>query len=252
MARRKLVAGNWKMNTTLVEAKALAAAIVQGVGASPKADVAVCPPYPWLLPVGEVLRGTAIAMGAQDVFYETKGAFTGEVSPAMLLETGCKFAIIGHSERRHVLGETDAAINHKVHTALEAGLHVILCVGETLAERDRNLQERVFQRQVYAALAGLTDEQFQRLVIAYEPVWAIGTGRTATPDQAETAHKNIRMRISLLFGDTIADATLILYGGSVTPETAPGLFSQPNVDGGLVGGASLKADAFLKIIAAAG
>lgn len=252
MARRKLVAGNWKMNTTLAEAKALAAAVAQGVGGSPKADVAVCPPFPWLLPVGDIVRGTAVALGAQDVYSETKGAFTGEVSPAMLLETGCKYAIIGHSERRHVLGETDAEVNHKVHTALEAGLHVILCVGETLAERDRNLQERVFQRQVYAALAGLTDEQFHRLIIAYEPVWAIGTGRTATPDQAETAHRNIRMRLSLLFGETIGDATPILYGGSVTPETAPGLFTQPNVDGGLVGGASLKADAFLKIIDAAG
>ena len=252
MARRKLVAGNWKMNTTLAEAKALAAAVAQGVGASPKADVAVCPPYPWLAAVGEVLRGSAVALGTQDVSSETKGAFTGEVSPGMLLETGCKYAIIGHSERRHILGESDAEVNHKVHTALEAGLHVILCVGETLAERDRNLQERVFQRQVYAALAGLTNEQFQRLVIAYEPVWAIGTGRTATPEQAQTAHQNIRMRIAMLFGDPIASATIMLYGGSVTPETAAGLFSQPDVDGGLVGGASLKADAFLKIVAAAG
>ncbi|MFO0804273.1 MAG: triose-phosphate isomerase [Gemmataceae bacterium] len=252
MTRRKLVAGNWKMNTTLAEAKALASAVAQGVGASPKADVAVCPPYLWIPSVAEVLKGSAVALGAQDVSWETKGAFTGEVSPGMLLEAGCKYAIIGHSERRHILGESDSNINHKVHTALEAGMHVILCMGETLAERDRNLQERVFQRQVYAALAGLSDEQFHRLVIAYEPVWAIGTGRTATPEQAQEAHRFIRSKLSVMFGEVIAAATPILYGGSVTPETAPGLFSQPDVDGGLVGGASLKADAFLKIVAAAG
>jgi triosephosphate isomerase len=252
MTRRKLVAGNWKMNTTLAEAKALAAAVAHGVGASTKAEVAVCPPYLWIPAVAEALKGSPVALGAQDVSWETKGAFTGEVSPGMLLEAGCKYAIIGHSERRHILGESDSNINHKVHTALEAGLHVILCMGETLAERDRNLQERVFQRQVYAALAGLTDEQFHRLVIAYEPVWAIGTGRTATPEQAQEAHRFIRSKLSVMFGEVIAAATPILYGGSVTPETAPGLFSQPDVDGGLVGGASLKADAFLKIVAAAG
>ena len=252
MARRKLVAGNWKMNTTLAEARALAQAVMQGVGGSPKADVAVCPPYLWLPAVGDVLRGSAVALGAQDVSWETKGAFTGEVSPAMLQEVGCKYAIIGHSERRHILGESDSNINHKVHTALEAGMNVILCMGETLAERDRNLQERVFQRQVYAALAGLTDAQFHRTVIAYEPVWAIGTGRTATPEQAQEAHKFIRGKLAVMFGDAIANTTPILYGGSVTPETAAGLFSQPDVDGGLVGGASLKADAFLKIVAAAG
>lgn len=252
MTRRKLVAGNWKMNTTLAEAKALAAAVAQGVGASTKAEVAVCPPYLWIPAVAEALKGSPVALGAQDVSWETKGAFTGEVSPGMLLEAGCKYAIIGHSERRHILGESDSNINHKLHTALEAGMHVILCMGETLAERDRNLQERVFQRQVYAALAGLTDEQFHRLVIAYEPVWAIGTGRTATPEQAQEAHRFIRSKLSVMFGEVIAAATPILYGGSVTPETAPGLFSQPDVDGGLVGGASLKADAFLKIVAAAG
>jgi triosephosphate isomerase len=252
MARRKLVAGNWKMNTTLAEAKTLAAAVAQGVGSSPKADVAVCPPYLWLPAVGEALKGSAVGLGAQDVSSETKGAFTGEVSPGMLLEVGCKYAIIGHSERRHILGESDSNINHKVHTAVESGLTAILCMGETLAERDRNLQERVFQRQVFAALAGLTDAQFHKIVIAYEPVWAIGTGRTATPDQAQEAHKFIRGKLAALFGDAIANTTPILYGGSVTPETAAGLFSQPDVDGGLVGGASLKADSFLKIVAAAG
>jgi triosephosphate isomerase len=252
MLRKKLVAGNWKMNTTLAEAKALAAGVAKGVGNNTAVDVAVCPPYPWLLPVAEGVRGSAVAVGAQDVFYEKKGAFTGEVSPAMLLEAGCKYAIIGHSERRHGLGETDGAINQKVHTALEEGLHVILCVGETLAERERNLQERVFQRQVYAATAGLTDDQFGRLTLAYEPVWAIGTGKVATPEQAQQAHSNIRTRLGQLYGDKIAGSLPILYGGSVTADNAAGLMAQPDVDGALVGGASLKADSFLGIVRAAG
>ncbi|QDU22415.1 triose-phosphate isomerase [Urbifossiella limnaea] len=252
MPRRKLIAGNWKMNTTRAEAVTLAKAVAAGVGASPACDVAVIPPFPWLVPVADALAGTAVALGAQDVYSETKGAFTGEVSPGMLLEVGCKYTLVGHSERRHVIGETDAATNQKVHAALEAGLHVILCIGETLAERERNLQERVFQRQVYAACAGLTDEQFARLIFAYEPVWAIGTGKVATPELAQEAHKNIRARMGMLYGDNIAAALPILYGGSLTGESAPGLFAQPDIDGGLVGGASLKADAFLKIVAAAG
>ena len=250
--RKKFVAGNWKMNTTLAEAKALGAAVAKGVGTDTGVTVAVCPPFPWLLPVGEAIKGSSVALGAQDVHSEKKGAFTGEVSPAMLIETGCKYVIVGHSERRHILGESETLINHKVHTALEEGLSVILCMGETLAERDRNLQERVFQRQVYAACAGLTNEQFQRLVIAYEPVWAIGTGKVATPEQAQEAHAFVRTKLRQLYGDKIADTTPILYGGSVTPETTAGLMSQPDVDGALVGGASLKADSFVAIVKAAG
>jgi triosephosphate isomerase len=252
MPRKKLVAGNWKMNTTLAEAIALAAGVARGVGSGTAADVAVCPPYPWLLPVADAIRGSAVALAAQDVYFEKKGAFTGEVSPAMLAECGCKYVIVGHSERRHILGETDGAINHKVHTALEEGLHVILCIGETLAERQRNLQERVFQRQVYGATAGLSDDQFGRLTLAYEPVWAIGTGHVATPEQAQQAHFNIRARMGQLYGDKIAAALPILYGGSVTADNAPGLMAQPDVDGALVGGASLKADSFLGIVRAAG
>jgi triosephosphate isomerase len=252
MPRRKLVAGNWKMNTTLAEAVALAAGIARGVGTGTVADVAVFPPYPWLLPVADAVRGSAVAVGAQDVCFEKKGALTGEVSAAMILEAGGKYTIVGHSERRHQLGESDSFINHKVHTALEEGLHVILCVGETLAERERNLQERVFQRQVYAATAGLTDDQFGRLTLAYEPVWAIGTGKVATPEQAQQAHFNIRARMAQLYGDKIAASLPILYGGSVTADNAAGLLSQPDVDGALVGGASLKADSFLGIVRAAG
>jgi triosephosphate isomerase (TIM) len=245
------VAGNWKMNTTLASAKELAAAVAKGV-TSDSVTVAVCPPFPWLLPVAEALKGSRVELGAQNVYFQKQGAFTGEVSPAMLREAGCKYVIVGHSERRHELGEPDSAINQKVHSALEEGLHVILCVGETLAERERSLQERVFQRQVYAACAGLTDDQFSRLVIAYEPVWAIGTGKVATPELAQQAHHNIRHRISQLYGDKIADALPILYGGSVTAETAAGLMTRPDVDGALVGGASLKAEAFLGIVKAAG
>ncbi len=252
MARKKFVAGNWKMNTTLPEAKALATAVAQGVGSSSAVTVAVCPPFPWLVSVAEALKGSTVALGAQDVHNETKGAFTGEVSPGMLKEAGCQYVIIGHSERRHILHETDISINHKVHTAVDAGLSVILCVGETLAERDRNMAERVFQRQLFSALAGINDTQLLQVVIAYEPVWAIGTGRTATPEQAQAAHAFIRGKVLTLHGEKIANALPILYGGSVTPETAAGLFSQPDVDGGLVGGASLKADQFLAIVKAAG
>ncbi len=251
MARKKFVAGNWKMNTTLAEAKALAAAVAKGVGTDTTVDVAVCPPFPWLLPVADALKGSAVTLGAQDVHYEKEGAFTGEVSPKMLTEAGCKYVVVGHSERRHVLGESDLAINHKVHTALEEGLHVILCMGETLAERQRNLQERVFQRQVFAAFAGLTDEQFKRVVIAYEPVWAIGTGQTATPEQAQEAHRFIRAKMAQLYGDGIADGLVIQYGGSVNAGNAAILMGQPDVDGALVGGASLKADTFLAIVAGA-
>jgi triosephosphate isomerase len=251
MSRKKFVAGNWKMNTTLAEAKALAAGVAKGVGNMSAVNVTLCPPYPWLVPVGEAIKGSAVTLGAQDVSFEKKGAFTGEVSPAMLIECGCKYAIVGHSERRHVLGESDQVANHKVHTALEEGMHVILCVGETLAERERNLQERVFQRQVFAACAGLTDEQFARLVLAYEPVWAIGTGKVATPEQAHQAHANIRSKMRIFYGEKIASTLPILYGGSVTAENAAGLIHQPDVDGVLVGGASLKVDSFLAIVEAA-
>jgi len=252
MARRKLVAGNWKMNTTLLEAVALAKAVAQGAAAS-NAEVAVFPPFTWLAAVGEALRSSSVALGGQDVSSEQKGAFTGEVSPAMLTETGCKYALIGHSERRHILGESDATINNKLHAALDVGLHVVLCVGETRPEREKDgMKERVFERQIFAGLAGVTANQMAKVVIAYEPVWAIGTGLTATPEQAQDAHKFIRGKLSQLHGETIGAATILLYGGSVTADTAAGLFAQPDVDGGLVGGASLKADAFLKIIAAAG
>ena len=252
MPRPKLIAGNWKMYTSRQGAADLAAALAKGVPAGAKARVAVCPPFPWLLTVADALKGSPVALGAQDCYTEKEGAFTGEVSPAMLLDAGCRYVILGHSERRHVLGETDHAIHDKVHAAVGAGLHVILCVGETLPERDRGHMQRIFQRQLYAATAGLSAEQFSRLTVAYEPVWAIGTGKVATPDQAQEAHKFLREKLAALYGAAVADATPILYGGSVKPDNAAGLLALPDVDGALVGGASLKADQFLPIVAAAG
>lgn len=251
MARTKLVAGNWKMYTTPAVAESLARAVATGAQAYPSVEVAVCPPFPWLTTVARALQGSTVALGAQDCAVEKEGAFTGEVSPTMLRDAGCKYVILGHSERRHILGESDAQTNDKVHAALEDGLHVILCMGETLAERQRGLKERVFQRQVFAATSGLTDEQFHRIVIAYEPVWAIGTGHTATPEQAQEAHAFIRDKLTTLFGAAIAQSIKILYGGSVKPDNAAGLMSQPDIDGALVGGASLKAETFLPIVQAA-
>jgi triosephosphate isomerase len=249
--RPRIVAGNWKMNTLRDSARALALAVVQGAKAIAGVEVVVCPPFPYLIPVAEALAGSNVALGAQNCHDELAGAYTGEVSPAMLKDVGCKYVILGHSERRHGLRESDGFINFKVHTALEAGLHVILCVGETLEERKAKRVERVFARQVAAALAGLDDEAFSRLVLAYEPVWAIGTGETATPEQAQHAHDMIRGRIARLHGEKQASALPILYGGSVKADNARGLFAQPDVDGGLIGGASLKPAEFLEIVKAA-
>ena len=252
MPLRKLVAGNWKMNTTLAEAKSLASAVAAGVGANPAADVAVCPPFPWLVPVGDVLKGSRVALGAQNCHPQKSGAYTGEVSAPMLLEAGCKYVIVGHSERRHGLGEIDSFLNEKAKAALAAGLHVIFCVGELLAEREANQTETVLDRQVSLGLKDLPADRLTNLVVAYEPVWAIGTGKVATPDQAQAAHAFIRKKVGGIFGENVAGSVPILYGGSVTPDSAAGLFAQPDVDGGLVGGASLKADSFLAIVRAAG
>jgi len=250
MARKKFVAGNWKMYTTAAAARQLAAAVVQGVGKDDKVHVAVCPPFPYLATVAETIKGSAVALGAQNLYPEKEGAFTGEVSPAMLLDVGCRYVILGHSERRHVIGETDAFINRKVHAALAAGLQVILCVGEKLEERDGNRTEAVLETQLKGGLHGLKAEQMGRLVIAYEPVWAIGTGRNATPEQAQQAHVFIRGQVKQMYGDAVAQALIIQYGGSVKPDNAASLLGQPDVDGALVGGASLKADQFLAIVKA--
>jgi triosephosphate isomerase len=248
--RKQLIAGNWKMYTLARSARELASAIRAGLGAGRVVDVALCPPFPWLTIVAEAVKGSPIAVGAQDVYPEPEGAFTGEVSPAMLLDAGCTYVIVGHSERRHVLGEKDDLINRKARFALEQGLSVILCVGEKLEQRDANQTEAVLDNQLTWGTREIPPALASKLLIAYEPVWAIGTGRNATPEQAQQAHVFLRWRFSQLFGSEAAESLRIQYGGSVKPDNAGSLLSQPDVDGALVGGASLKTESFLAIVRA--
>lgn len=247
MARRKLIAGNWKMNpTTLEEAIGLASAVAAGAG--DKADVLVIPPTPFLSAVSAVLSGSKVALGAQNSSPELKGAFTGEASGSMLKAVGARFVLCGHSERRQLFGESSELVGKKVQAALRDGLTPILCVGETLAEREQGITEQVVISQLEGGLAGLGGDQATSVVIAYEPVWAIGTGKVASPEQAQAAHAAIRAWLVARLG---TDSTLILYGGSVKADNAVELMSQPDVDGALVGGASLDAKGFLAIAAAA-
>jgi len=247
--RQKFVVGNWKMHTTAAEAGQLARAVVEGVGAEDRIAVVICPPFPYLAHVGEIVNGSRVALGAQNLYPEKEGAFTGEVSPRMLVDVGCKYVILGHSERRHKLGESDAFINQKVRIALDAGLDVILCVGETLDQRKANQTEALLDRQLAQGLAGILTDTLSRLSIAYEPVWAIGNpSHHATPEQAQDAHQFIRRRGGCIFDDKSAQALAIQYGGSVKPDNAASFFSQPDVDGALIGGASLNADQFVAII----
>ncbi len=251
--RRKLIVGNWKMNLNLAQARALVAGIRAGLEASRAADrveVAVCPPAVYVAPVIDAARGTMVQVGAQDVFFEDSGAFTGEISAGMLADIGAKFVIIGHSERRHTIGhlEDDRIINLKVRAAHRAGLTPILCVGETLSERKSGQTMDVLTFQITADLVGV--DLTRDTVIAYEPVWAIGTGQNATPEQAQEAHAHLRSQLRKL-GGVRGDEIRILYGGSVKPENAGEIMQQRDVDGGLIGGASLKADSFLGIVSAA-
>ncbi len=243
MARTRLVAGNWKMNGSRASNKALLDALLAGIAGLSGVDCAVCVPFPYLGEVAGQLRGSALAWGAQNISEHAKGAYTGEVSAAMLVEFGCRYVLVGHSERRQLYGETDAQVAAKFAAALDARLVPILCVGETLAERDAGRTEQVVARQLQEVLTTTGVEAFSGAVLAYEPVWAIGTGRTATPEQAQAVHKFIRAKI---FRDT-----RILYGGSVKPENAREIFAMPDVDGGLIGGASLVAKDFLTILKAA-
>ena len=249
--RKKFVAGNWKMFTNTNTARQLATTVMRGLGDEMRVTVAVCPPFPYLNAVAEALKGSSVALGAQNCYHEKEGAFTGEVSPAMLVDVGCRYVILGHSERRQKLHETDAFINRKVHAALAAGLEVILCLGETLEERRSNRTEAILETQLNGSLAGLDASTLRRVVLAYEPVWAIGTGQHATPEQAQQAHAFLRGQIRQRFGEEAASALPIQYGGSVKPDNAVTLFHQPDVDGGLIGGASLNADHFLAIVRAA-
>ncbi len=245
--RRPLIAGNWKMNTNRASAVALAQGVAQRADSVAGVDLAVCPPSCYLDAVGAALAGSSVALGAQNMYHEREGAYTGELSAAMLCDLGCAFVILGHSERRHILGETDAAINKKVLAALAAKLIPIVCVGELLSEREAGQTFDVNRRQFEGSLAGLTAEQMNQVVIAYEPVWAIGTGKVATPQQAEEVHLALRKLIEERYNGSIAASVRLLYGGSVKPDNAAELLKQPNIDGALVGGASLKADQFLGI-----
>jgi triosephosphate isomerase len=247
--RRYLVAGNWKMNLTGETSVALAREIATAVPAPlPAVDVLVCPPFPYLATVATVVRGSGVSLGAQNAWHEPPGAFTGEVAAGMLLDVGCRSVILGHSERRHILHESDELINRKVHTMRQAGLQVILCVGEHLEERDTHRTEDVLNRQMTGGLQGIDAEKLGDTVIAYEPVWAIGTGKNATPAEADEAHRHIRGRLRQWFGGSAADACRILYGGSVKPENIRDLIGLPDVDGALVGGASLDPRTFGEIV----
>jgi triosephosphate isomerase len=248
--RRPFIAGNWKMHKTLAEARALARDIRQGVTPGRRAEVAVAPPYTALAAVTEELSGSDIRLAAQDSFWEKQGAYTGAISPVMLADVGCHYVIIGHSERRQHFGETNASVNRRLQAVLESGLAIILCVGETLHEREGGQTFEVVRTQLREGLAGVAAGP-DRLVIAYEPVWAIGTGKTATPQQAQEVHAFIRSLLREFIGHA-AEAIRIQYGGSVTPDNAATLLGQPDIDGALVGGASLKPELFLPIINAAG
>ncbi len=246
--RIPIIAGNWKMHKTLAEARDLAREIVQGVGRETRAEVVIAPPYTALAAVAAELTSSKVMLAAQDTFWEEKGAFTGAIAPGMLADVGCSYVIVGHSERRQHFGDTDDMVNRKVKAVLAAGMKPIMCVGETLAEREAGRTLTVVETQVLDGLAGFPVAERERLVIAYEPVWAIGTGKTATPEQAQEVHHLIRDQLSEVLGTA---AIRILYGGSVTPDNAATLLAEPDIDGALVGGASLKAASFVGIINAA-
>ncbi len=249
--RRRILAGNWKMHLTPEQSAALATEIAEGLKANPADhEVVVCPTFVGLDRVATAVAGTALQVGAQDMHWENQGAFTGKVSGDMLASLGVRYVILGHSEQRAYFHETDETVNRKVRKALSDGLVPIVCVGETLEEREGGTTEKVVETQVRGAYVGLSAEEAGKTVIAYEPVWAIGTGRTATSAQAQEVHKFIRGLLANLFGREVAEAVRIQYGGSMKPENAAELLAQPDVDGGLIGGASLKAASFLGIISA--
>jgi len=249
--RKKFVAGNWKMNKTAAEAQQLVKDLIPGLSGLDSIDRVVCPPFTALYPLAELLKGTGIGLGAQNLFWEASGAYTAEVAPAMVAEL-CEYVIIGHSERRQYFGETDETVNKRVKAALEIGLNPIVCIGETLEENQAGKTAEIVSRQVRGGLADLTPEDGAILVVAYEPVWAIGTGLAATPEDANAIHRDVvRKSLADLFGEDVAQGIRIQYGGSVKPDNAVDFFAQSDIDGALVGGASLKADSFIAIAKAA-
>lgn len=236
------------MNKTIGEALELVRGLKATLPGVEGVEVAVAPPFTALYPVAQELKGSSIFLAGQNLFWEEKGAFTGEISPVMLKEVGCQYVIIGHSERRQYFGETDETANRKIHAALQIGLKVIFCIGETLQEREGGITFSVVERQLEKGLAGLDAKRIEGVVIAYEPVWAIGTGKTATPEQAEEVHQFIRNKLEKLYSKTVSEGIRLQYGGSVTPENIHGLMAQPDIDGALVGGASLKVESFSRIV----
>ncbi|HEV2289736.1 MAG TPA: triose-phosphate isomerase [Candidatus Acidoferrales bacterium] len=246
--RRPVIAGNWKMHKTLAETRAFFEAFKPLVAGTKHCDIILAPAFTAVATAVEEAKGSAIGIAAQDAYWEREGAFTGEVSMGMLVEAGCRAVILGHSERRQYFGETDATVNRKTKAAVAAGLQPIVCVGERLEERETRKTEEVLERQFAGGMATLTDAEFSRILIAYEPVWAIGTGKTATPEMAEEAHRFIRRLVAKKFGADKAAACRILYGGSVKPENIRGLMAQDDIDGALVGGASLEPRAFSNIV----
>ncbi|MBT7304112.1 MAG: triose-phosphate isomerase, partial [Victivallales bacterium] len=248
MARKIFIAGNWKMNKTVAEATELVAGLKANAGKVGNVDVAVCPTFTTLASVVEALKDTPIKVGSQNISWAESGAFTGEISAAMLNEVGVDYAIIGHSERRQYFGETDETVNARTKAALAADILPIVCIGETLEQREAGDTEQVVKTQTEAGLAGLTNEEAAKITLAYEPVWAIGTGRTATPEMAQEVHAFLRSVLVTMFGAEVAAVIRIQYGGSMKPANAAELLAQPDIDGGLIGGASLKADDFFGIV----
>jgi len=246
--RKKIIAGNWKMNKTGAEAASFARDLKIKTLNINKTEIVVCPPNTALTSVYEILKQSRIQIGAQNVHWEPSGAYTGEVSAEMIKKAGCKYVIIGHSERRQFFGETNQTVKKKIIQALTTSLSPIVCIGETLQQRQEGKTNDVVRSQITEAVESLSVDQMQRVVLAYEPVWAIGTGVTATPEQAEAVHQFIRELIQQIFNSQIADSTHILYGGSVKPDNIIDLLSQKNIDGGLIGGASLKVDSFVEMI----
>ncbi len=246
--RKKVIAGNWKMNNDLNGTVNLISELKKGVNDQTKATVIVCPPFTSLETAQTLLKDSLIKFGAQNMYFEESGAFTGEISPSMLKSAGCEYVILGHSERRTIFGESDQIINKKIKTAIKHSLKPIFCIGETLEEREKGVTFEIIEKQIRFGLEGLTESELPTMIIAYEPVWAIGTGKTASNEQAQEVHEFIRNLITKLFSAEFAQKLVIQYGGSVKPENAKELLGQPDIDGALVGGACLKADSFLKII----
>jgi triosephosphate isomerase len=246
--RKPLMAGNWKMNKTVAEAVSVVKALKTSIADVKDVDVLICPTFTALYAVNNEVKGSNINIGAQNLFWEPNGAFTGEISPAMVKDTGCSYVLIGHCERRHYFGETNETVNKKTKAALAVGLIPVVCIGETLKEREENIAFKVIEKQIKEGLAGLSAEQSSTVVIAYEPIWAIGTGKTATPDKAQEVHAFARKAYGDMYGGDTSQKVRILYGGSVNPTNVSELMKQPDIDGGLVGGASLEAESFTKLV----